>query len=161
VAALHDLLEERRADRIDKVGGKDPAHQQVHRVDFPGFLVLDGHALVIEMVPEIGRIDAAVFDGGQQCFHGVDIVNGEQAGNPHFARGRRNQAGHPVVAVDQIRFDPRHDVIDDFALEGQRDFNVVRSIMGVDGGGIKKGAVFRQMDPLVRHFIADAPEFTF
>ena len=27
VAAFHDLLEERRADRIDKVGGKDPAHK--------------------------------------------------------------------------------------------------------------------------------------
>jgi hypothetical protein len=161
MAAFHNFMEKRRADRIDKMGGKDTADQQVDRIDFSRFFVLHGHTFVIKVVPEIGGVDPAVFDGGQQRFHGMDIVNGEQAGNSHFAGRRRNETGHPVIAVDQIRFDPRHDIVDDFTLEGQSDFDVVRSIMGIDGGRIKKSAVFRQMDPFVRHFITNAPEFTF
>jgi hypothetical protein len=71
------------------------------------------------MLPEIGRIDAAVFDMGQGRFHRVDVVDGKQAGNAHLPGHGRDQAGHPVVAVDQVRLHPGNDVVDHLPLKGQ------------------------------------------
>jgi hypothetical protein len=71
------------------------------------------------MVPEIGRIDAAVFDMGQGGFDRMDVVNGKQAGNAHLPGHGRDEPRHPVIAVDQVGLHPGNDIVDHLPLEGQ------------------------------------------
>ena len=129
VAALDDFPEEGRADGVDEVGREDPADQQVDGVLFAGLLVIVGHVVVEKVLPEIGRVDAAVFDLGEEGLHGVDVVDRKKARGAHLARHGRDQAGHPVVAVDQVRTHPGDDVVDHLALKGQRDFHVFPAVV--------------------------------
>ena len=54
----------------------------------------------------------------------MDVVEGEEAGNTEGSASAGDESGHPVVAVNEIGFYGGDDVVDDFALEGEGDFEV-------------------------------------
>ena len=149
VTSLHDLLEEGRTDRIDEVRGENSGGEHVDRIVRPAFLVVQRRALVIEILPERRRVDAAVFDLGQRRLVGVDVVHREEARNPHPPGGGRDEPGHPVVAVDQIRLHVRDDVVDHLALERHRLKKAVLRITAVNRIPVVEDAVLRQMNPAV------------
>ena len=112
------------------------------------------------MMPEVGRIDAAILDMGQGGFDGVDVMDGEQTGDVHFAGHGRNQARHPVMAMNEVRSDAGHDVVDHFPLESQGDLGILIAVVGVDPVEVEKGAIFGQMDAVIGHDpaqVCDAP----
>ena len=85
--------------------------------------------MVEAVVPEGGGVDSAVLDVGEGGFFGVDVVDGVEGLDGEAFGGGGDEAGHPVVAVDEVGLDAGEDVVDDLALEGERDFEVV-------GGGV-------------------------
>ena len=123
--AVDDFAQERRRNRIDEVR---PEHARSLKVDLVGvarFLVVVRRISVVEVHPEFGRIDAGVLDLGERQLVGVDVVDREEAGNTFAPCRGRDKPGHPVVAVDKIGLNSRNDVVDDFALERERKFQVV------------------------------------
>ncbi len=88
-------------------------------------------------------------------------MDGEKTGNPVLSGHGRNQAGHPIVAVDQIRLNPGDDIVDDFALKGQGKLDVFSPVGRIDPVDIIKGAVFGQVDAVSGHLILDAVDFLF
>lgn len=71
------------------------------------------------MLPEGGGVDASVFDLLEGDTFGVDVVSGEEGLDAVELGVGGNEAGHPVVAVDDVGFDTGDDVVDDFPLEGE------------------------------------------
>ena len=143
------------------MGGKDTAGQQVHRVVSPGLFVVAGHFFIVKVLPEIGRINAPVFDGRQCRFNGVDIVDGKKTGDALLSGHGRDQAGHPVVAVNQIGLHPGDDIVDDFPLKGQGKLDILFPVIRINPVDIVKGPVFGQVNAVVRHFALDAVDFFF
>ena len=140
------------------MGRKNAAGQKIHRIRFPGFFIVNGHAIIIKMLPERRGIDAPVFNLRQRGFHGMNIVNGKQAGDAHSSGHGRNQTGHPVVAMNQIGLNPGNDVVDDFPLKCQGDFDIFQPVIRIDPVLVKKGPVFGQMNPVVGHLVPDGLE---
>ena len=102
-------------------------------------------------MPEIGRVDAAVFDVGQGRFYGMNIVDGKQTRYVQLPGYGGDQARHPVMTVNQVRPDPGDDVVDHFTLKGQGDLGVLAAVVGIYPVQVKKGPVFRQMDSVIGH----------
>ena len=109
------------------------------------------------MLPEIGGVDAAVFDVRESEALGMNVVDGEQAGDVMATCDSRDQAGHPVVAMDQVGPDFGDGVIDDFALEGEGDVEVI--LIAVDFGTVIEGPVFGEVDALRWEGAGDFFEF--
>ena len=100
------------------------------------------------MHPELRRVDAGVLDLREGELLGVDIVHREEARDP-LAPGRRgHQPGHPVVAVHQVRLHVGDDVVDDLALERERELDVAVAAR-VDGVAVVEAAVLGEVDALV------------
>ena len=83
-----------------------------------------------------------LFDNFEGGFHGVDIVEGEEAGNTEGPGFGGDESGHPIVAVNEIGFYGGNDVVDDFALEGECDFEVNGIGIGVNAVLVVKDTVF-------------------
>jgi hypothetical protein len=115
--AFDDFDEKGGTHGIDEVRRKNAARQKIDGIGGARFLVASGGSLEIEMFPEQSRVDALVFNFRERLLDGENIVNREEAGNTQFAGLGRQKPRHPVVAVDQIRFDGRNDVVDHFPLE--------------------------------------------
>jgi len=49
----------------------------------------------------------------------MDIVDGEESGDAKFFGFGRDEASHPVVAVDDVRLDAGDDMVDEVASEGE------------------------------------------
>jgi len=149
VPAVDDLLEEGRADGIDKVRGEDPARLHVDLIRIARLFVIVRHARIVEVAPEFGGVNARILDLRQRQTVRVDIVHREEAGNAHAPRRAGNQPGHPVVAVDQIGLYRRNDVVDHFARKGQRQLGILVLRIAVDRVAIIEAAVLGQMDARV------------
>ena len=107
----------------------------------------------------MGRINAPVFNFRQVGFDRMDVVNGKKTGNAESSGHGRYQTGHPIVAVDKIRLNPWNDIINDLALKCQRKLDVFISEIRVHPVDVIKGAVFRQMDTVIRHFALNPVDF--
>ena len=111
------------------IGGEDPAGEEVDGFGLADCLVALGIFAEIEVLPELRGVDPAIFDVRKGESLSVDIVNSEEAGDLVAARHRRDEAGHPVIAVDQVRFHLADDVVDDFPLKGERDEVIVPGVI--------------------------------
>ena len=111
------------------------------------------------MLPEESGVDAAGLDLVEREFFGVDVMDREERGDAVASGGTGDEAGHPVVAVDEVRGDAGDDVIDDLALEGEGDARVFAAVVGVDGVAVVEDAVFCEMDAFFREPFADGFEF--
>ena len=89
----------------------------------------------------------------------MDIVHGEEAGDAEAAGRGGDQAGHPVIAMDQVRPDAGDDVIDDLPLEGEGDSGVLPAVTGIDGIAVIKNPVFCEVDAFLRQGPAHGFEF--
>ena len=119
VASVHHFGEEGGRDGIDEVGGEDAGGEEVDRVVVAGFLVVVRRAQVVEVLPEVGGIDSAVLDVPEGEPLGVDVVDREEGLDAVALGDGRDEPGHPVVAVDEVRPDLGDGVVDDLALEGE------------------------------------------
>jgi hypothetical protein len=128
---------------------------------FPCLLVAGREFLIKKVLPEVGRIDAAVLDMGQGGFDRVDVVDGKQAGNAHLPGHGRDEARHPVVAVDQVRLHPGNDVVDHLTLKGQGELGIFTAVGRVDAVQVEKSPVLGQMNPVIGHDVADGPLLPF
>jgi len=149
VLTVDDFAEKGGTDGVDEVGGEEAAAEEVDGVVASALFVVVWGGLVEEVAPEFGGIDAALFDGFEGCFDGVDIVEGEEAGDAEGAGFGGDEAGHPVVAVDEVGFDGGDDVVDDFALEGEGDFEVDGIGVGVYAVLVVEDAVFGEVDAVM------------
>ncbi len=152
---FHDLLQERGAYRVYVMGRKYAGGEKVHPIVIPALLVVHGRLLEIQPLPEGGRVNAPVLDFGHGGGHGVDVVDGEQAGNLQFPGHGRNQPGHPVVAVNDVRRHPGHDVVDHFPLKRQRHLQVHVRVSGIHIVQIIERPVRSQVDPFFIQALAD------
>ena len=82
----------------------------------------------------------------------MDVVEGEEAGNAEGSGFGRDESGHPVVAVNEIGFYGWDDVVDDFALEGECDFEVNGISIGVDAVLVVKDTVFGEVNAVFGKF---------
>ena len=119
MVAFHDFLQERRAHRVDEVRPENAAGQKIDAVVAARFVIAGGEMGVIEVGPERLRVDFVILYPLKRRLHRMDVVDGEQASDAQNAREGGDQAGHPVVAVDQVRIDLRDDRVDDLPLEGE------------------------------------------
>jgi len=83
----------------------------------------------------------------------MDVVNGEQARDFVSPGHGRNQSGHPVVAVDDVRFHPWDDVVDHLPLKCQGHLEILIRIAGIDTVFVKEHPVHGKMNP----FLMQAP----
>lgn len=71
----------------------------------------------------------------------MDIMDCEQAGDFALAGKTRYQAGHPVIAMDQVGLQCWNDVVDHFPLESQADLYTLAIVAGIDLVAIKENPV--------------------
>jgi len=114
---------------------------------------------VVQMLPEARRIDSSVFNVGHGGFNRVDVVDREKTGNPQPSGHRWYEAGHPVIAVDEVGLHARDDVVHDLSLKGQGELDVFLAVFGIDSIDVEKSPVFGQVHPVIRHFALDAGYF--
>ena len=89
----------------------------------------------------------------------MHVVNRKETGNALFPGHGRDQTRHPVIAVDQVRLNPGNNVIDDFPLKCQGEFNIFGAVQRVDPVDIVEGPILGQMDAVVRHFSLNPVDF--
>ena len=152
VLSVDDFSQKGGANGVDKVGGKESAAEVVCGVLIAALFVVEGRFFKKEVAPKFGRIDAAFFDNFEGGFNGVDVVEGEEAGNAEGPGFSGDESGHPVVAVNEIGFYGGDDVVDDFALEGEGDFEVNGIGIGVNAVLVVKDAVFGEVNAVFGEF---------
>ena len=113
------FIEERRADHIDVICGHDATCEQVDGIGPIGLVKTLRVVAEVEFIPEVASGDAGVFQLGQSGCLGVDVVNGEKGGDAELFGFGGNQPGHPVVTMNDVRFNPGDDVVDEISLEGE------------------------------------------
>jgi len=158
---VDDFQQECRADNIHKMSGKNSTGEKVYGVGIPYVLIIGSHFFVIQILPKIGGIDSPVLHVAECCLYRVNIMNGKKAWNFHLPGHGRNDTGHPIIAVNQIRLDLGDDVIDHLALKSQGEFNVFSSIRRINTVDVIKGPVFCQMDAIIGHFALNFIELFF
>lgn len=159
VLSVDDFSEKGGANGVDEVGGKESATEIVGWVLIAAFFVVIWGFFEEEVTPKFGGVDAAVFDDFEGGFDGVDVVKGEEAGDAEGAGFGGDEAGHPVVTVDEIGFYGGNDVVDDFALEGEGDFEVNGIGVGVDAVLVVKDAIFGEVNAVFGEFAFVDEEF--
>ena len=65
MSPLNNLHEKSRANRIYKMRAKDAADQKIHWIKVSGMLVFVGIIHIIQMPPEVRRIDPTILDRGK------------------------------------------------------------------------------------------------
>ncbi len=88
----------------------------------------------------------------------MDVVHREQALDPAAASHRGNQRRHPVVAMNQVRSDLRHDVIDHLPLEHQRDAHRFLRMVAVNLLAVIKNPVLREVDVRIWQDLMVSPQ---
>ena len=146
--AHRHFVEEGGADDIDMGCGGDAAGEQVDGVGPVGFVEALGVVSEVKFIPEIATLDSGVFELGEGCFLGVDVVDGEKGGDTEFFGLGGDEAGHPIVAVDDVGFDARDDVIDEVALEGKGGHEEVFLAGLVNAAPAIEFAVFGEVDAI-------------
>jgi hypothetical protein len=96
----------------------DSAGQEIDSIAVAAAFIVPGYMVEVQVLPEFGGVNTAVFDLFESTVHRVQIVNRKQAGNSYFAGHGRYQPGGPVVAMNQVRFDSGNNMVDDLALKG-------------------------------------------
>jgi hypothetical protein len=113
------------------------------------------------MLPEIGRIDATLFNMSEQGLHAINIMDRKKTGDTRLPCHGRNLAGHIAVAMDKIRPHTGNDIIDDLPLKSKCDLHVFSPLIGVNPIHVEKSHVFSQLDPIVRHYPSDGFDVLF
>ncbi len=151
VVAVYDFAEEGGGDGVYVVGGEDAGGELIDAVPGACFVVGAWGFFKVEVVPKFGAIDPAVFDFIEGEVLGVDVVDGEEGFDASGACDGGDEAGHPIVAVDEVRLDAGDDVGGEFALEGEGHAGVVAGL--VDFVAVVEGVVFGEVDaPLLELF---------
>ena len=123
-----------------------------------GVVVVGRRTGEIQIHPELGGIDPRFLDARQRYLAGVDVMHGEQALDAAAPGHCRNQGGHPVVTMNQVRHHARHDVVDQLALEHQRDPHRLVGVIAVNLVAIIKNPVLRQVDVRFRQDFVVFPQ---
>ena len=139
------------------MGGEAAGRLEVDEVVVAALLVVVRGVAVVQVHPELGAVYPRVLDLRERELLRVDVVHGEQAGDSLAARGRRDEAGHPVVAVDEVGLHARDDVVDDLALERERELDVAVAAR-VHRVAVVEAAVLREVDALVGEVALVLPE---
>ena len=79
----------------------------------------------------------------------------EKTGDAQGAGGRRNESGHPVVAMDEVGFDVTDDAVDDLALEGQGDARILAAVTRVNLIAVIEKTVLGQVNAFFGEFFPD------
>ena len=147
--AVHDLLQERGRDGVDEVRGEHAGRLEVDLVVVAALFVGIRRIGIVQVHPELRRIDARVLDLRESEFLRMDVMDGKQRRDALAAAGGGDEARHPVVAVDEVRLDVGDDVVYDFALESERKLDVAVAAR-IHCVAIVEAAVLGEVDVLVR-----------
>ncbi len=77
-------------------------------------------------------------------------MNCKQTWNPKLSGHSRDQAGHPVIAVNEIRLHTMNDVVDHLPLEDQSDAGVVFLVGAINFVPVVEDSILRQLDSISR-----------
>jgi hypothetical protein len=143
-----DFVEEGGADDVDMVCGHDSAGKKVDGVVPVGFVVTMGIVVEVEFVPKVAAGDATIVQLGEGRFLGVDVVDGEEGGDPEFLGFGWNESGHPIITVNNVWLNPGDDVVDEVALEGESRHEEVFLTGFVNSVSTVEFAVLREVDPV-------------
>ena len=124
-------------------------------------IVIVRQSAEIQIHPKLRRIDARFLDARQRYLAGVDVVDSEQALDAASLGHRRNQRRHPIVAMNQIRPDEGHDVVDDFPLKHQGDVHRLVRVSAVNLVAIVKNPILGQVDVRARQYFVVFAQFLF
>ena len=149
---VDDFSQKGGTNGVNEVGGKESATEVVCGVLIAALFIVERWFFKKEVTPKFGRIDAAFFDNFEGGFHGVDIVEGKEAGNAEGPGFGRDESGHPVVTVNKIGFYGGDDVVNYFALEGECDFEVNGIGIGVNAVLVVKDTVFGEVNAVFGKF---------
>ena len=150
VPPVDDLLKEGRRNGVDVVRTEDAGGLQVDGVRATRLLVVVGRTRIVEIAPELRRVDAHILHLRERHLVRVDVVHREEAGDALAACRRRDEPRHPVVAVNEVWLHRVDDVVDHLTLERERQLRVAIAL-GIDMVTIIEAAVLGQVDALVRH----------
>ena len=78
----------------------------------------------------------------------MNVMDGEESGNAELLGFSRDQPGHPVVAVDDVRLHAGDDVVDQIPLEGQRRHEEIFLAGLVNPASSVEFTVFRKVNPV-------------
>ena len=150
VPTIDDLAQKRRRDGVDEVRGEDAGRLQIDRIRVARLEVVVGRTRIVEVTPELRRVDAGVLHLRQRELVRVDVVDGEKARNTEPTRGGGDETRHPVVAVYQVRTYLGDDMVNDFALERERQLGVAVA-GGIDMVAIVKAPILGEVDAIRGH----------
>ena len=159
VLPVHDFSQKGGANSVDKVGGKESATEIVCWVLIAALFVVEGRVFKKEITPKFSSIDAAFLDDFESGFNGMDVVESEETRNAESAGFGGDESSHPVVAMDEIGFYGGDDVVNNFALEGEGDFEVNSIGIGIDAILVVKDAVFGEVNAVFGEFAFVNEEF--
>ncbi len=159
--AVVDLPQEARADGVDEMGGEDAARQEVHLDVVASVLIRGRRAVEVEVHPELRRVDPAIFHLAEGDTLGVDVVDGEEGLDAATPGHGGDEASHPVIAMDEVRVHAGDDVIDDFALEGERYLDGVLGVAGIDLIAVVEDAVLGEVDVIFRQLLVILAQLLF
>jgi hypothetical protein len=143
-----DFVKEGRANNIHVSRSADSTSQEVDRVGPIGFVVTPGVVSEVKFIPKISTGDPGVFKLSQGGFLSVNVVNGEKGGDTEFLSFGGDEAGHPVVTVDDVRLNPRDDVVNEISLKGEGRHEKILLASLVDATAAIKFAVFGEVDAI-------------
>ena len=143
MGAVHHFPQEGGADGGDKVSIGDGGGQKVDPVVVVGLFEGVGIVFVVKGFPKLGGINPPALDFGKGGTLAVDVMDGEEGFDSEASAGGGNESGHPVIAVDDVRFNDGDDMVDDLALEGEGGGEKI-AVIGTDAA--IKGTVFGKMD---------------
>ena len=146
--AVDDLREECRAHRVHVIRGKDAGGKEINRIVITGLFVVVRGAKIVALLPEVCGVNSPVFNFSKRDSLGVDVVKGEKRFDIVSLCNRRNEACHPVIAVNEVRPDLRDRVVDDFALKGEG--NIVVVFRAVDSVAVEENTILGQVNVLFR-----------
>ena len=146
--AVDDLLQKGWRDGVDEVRAKDAGRLEVDRIAVARLEIVVRRIAVVEVRPELRRVDARILDLRERDLVRVDVVDSEEARDAFAPRRRGNEAGHPVIAVDEVGLHVGDDVVDDLALKRKRQLEVAFAPR-IDRVAVVEAAVLGQVDALV------------
>ncbi len=141
------------------MGGENARGQLVYGSGLAGLFIISRRNGIIEVLPELSGINAAALNLLQGKLFRMDVMNREQGGDAETAGCGRNQTGHPVVAVDQVRADARNDVVQHFALKSEGNTRIFPAVAGVDCIPVVEDAVLGEVNAFLRQPLPHGLQF--
>jgi len=149
VPAAAQFFEKSGADSIDIVGGESAAGEEIYRVCVAGLFIIERWAFIIEVLPEFGSVDSHIFNPGEVDIVGMDIMDGEEAGDTEATGGSGDKAGHPVVTMDEVGVNGRDNMVNHLPLQGESQPWVLFIVVTVNGVTVVKAAIFSEVDTAI------------